>query len=51
MTLTALLTLAGLQALIAISPGPVRLYRKGKSSLDRLFGGLIAALGARIAYQ
>lgn len=32
-------------------PSPRRVYIRAKSILDRIFGGLIAALGARIAYN
>ncbi len=32
-------------------PTPRLAYQRGKSYLDRIFGGLIAALGARIAYS
>lgn len=32
-------------------PSPRRAYQRGKAHLDRIFGGLIAALGARIAYN
>jgi threonine/homoserine/homoserine lactone efflux protein len=32
-------------------PSPRRAYMRGKTLLDRIFGGLIAALGARIAYN
>ncbi len=30
---------------------PRRVYQRGKTHLDRIFGGMIAALGARIAYN
>ncbi|MEL6840073.1 MAG: LysE family transporter [Pseudomonadota bacterium] len=32
-------------------PSPRRLYQNGKVHLDRVFGGMITALGARIAYN
>lgn len=38
-------------SLVFSRPSPRRAYQRGKTYLDRIFGGLIAALGARIAYN
>ncbi len=40
-----------LLSLLFSRPSPRRAYQRGKTHLDRIFGGLIAALGARIAYS
>ncbi|MEJ8560377.1 LysE family transporter [Yoonia sp. GPGPB17] len=40
-----------LLSLMFSRPTPARLYRRAKTHLDRLFGGLIALLGARLAYN